>query len=405
MFPETRTSGRGRAARTARALLAVGIVLLVFGLARVLPGPVSPQSRSNLAFAAKASVQKALDAYPKFWPPLYPSVLWLARRAGVAPADVDRALFCMTLLLLAIIVSRHLPGIDPVYPVLLVAVADFNHHNLREAVSEHLVVPLALLLFLLVLRTHAQRGRAHVVAMAVTGAALGLTKYFSPFWPLPLAGLRLMTVKGAPMRRRLAHTAVFLATALVPVALWMLYAWHETGFLTGMDRRAPRLGRQGTTLYWNVVFVLRTLVLDLFSPETSATRTAVFVDGRPSAAEVVLLLLGGAAIVASVWTESRRRGEMAPGGRAAETLPWLIAFTVTYLVALVTLWTLGNNDPIYTRFLYPLYPFVILLAFAVYRRIRERGVSVLVRLPWWGLYAGVLGVQCRRVLGEAWPRW
>jgi len=38
-----------------------------------------------------------------------------------------------------------------------------------------------------------------------------------------------------------------------------------------------------------------------------------------------------------------------------------IEFLLVYVVITVLVWTIGNNDPIYTRFLYPSYVYMILL--------------------------------------------
>jgi hypothetical protein len=42
-----------------------------------------------------------------------------------------------------------------------------------------------------------------------------------------------------------------------------------------------------------------------------------------------------------------------------------------YLMALIAVWTLGNNDPIYGRFLYPSYLLLIWLAFMLYVRVKD----------------------------------
>ncbi len=43
----------------------------------------------------------------------------------------------------------------------------------------------------------------------------------------------------------------------------------------------------------------------------------------------------------------------------------------SYPVALVAVWTLGNNDPIYGRFLYPSYVLAVLLGFMLYARVKD----------------------------------
>ena len=64
----------------------------------------------------------------------------------------------------------------------------------------------------------------------------------------------------------------------------------------------------------------------------------------------------------------------------------------SYFGWMLVLWTIGNNDAIYTRFLYPGYVFLLLAGFAAYARLTGRAQR-------WGapcflsLYGIVLAVQ------------
>jgi hypothetical protein len=70
----------------------------------------------------------------------------------------------------------------------------------------------------------------------------------------------------------------------------------------------------------------------------------------------------------------------------------------SYLALTILLWTVGNNDPIHTRFLFPVYPLLWVLAFHAYDAVRGWSATRWERLPWQVLYAGFFAVQ----LGRSW---
>ncbi|HMB69208.1 MAG TPA: hypothetical protein VKU85_07840, partial [bacterium] len=49
-------------------------------------------------------------------------------------------------------------------------------------------------------------------------------------------------------------------------------------------------------------------------------------------------------------------------------------FAGIHAAALLVLWTVGNNDPIHTRFVAPLYPGLVLLLFAGREAAAQRGI-------------------------------
>ena len=54
---------------------------------------------------------------------------------------------------------------------------------------------------------------------------------------------------------------------------------------------------------------------------------------------------------------------------------------MTYLVALIAVWSFANNDPVYTRFMYPAYAFLILSVLALLVGLRQRVQLVRPLLP------------------------
>ena len=67
-----------------------------------------------------------------------------------------------------------------------------------------------------------------------------------------------------------------------------------------------------------------------------------------------------------------------------------------YFALTLAVWTVGNNDPIHTRFLFPAYPLLVVLAFHAYDAMKERAATWWERVPWQVLYAGFFAVQLAR---------
>jgi hypothetical protein len=378
-----------------RALAAVLAVFLLVPLIEVVQrrqsGDLSPQSRINAHFAERPSLTSALRLYPRYWPPLYPTLLWLAGRIGVTAERVNQLFFVLTLVLIALYSALHLAGVHSFLPVLLFAVGHYNYVNVYQYISETLFTFLSLALVLLLLRyRRTARGR-DLALLALTGAALAATKYMALFWAIPLAALHMTLDAPGPLKRRMAHTAAFLAASALPVGAWMGLAYAESGYLTGSDRFAPRFAEL-TTFDKNVLFTGKTLLVDFASLEKYASHAVINAPYRPSAWEWAVAAVALAAVGATVLVV---RSE-----RAADAWPTparLVAeFFAAYVVVLIALWTIGNNDPVYTRFLYPAYPFLVLLGFHAYAAVRARTASPWPRLPFQLLYALLLVTQAVR---------
>ena len=79
--------------------------------------------------------------------------------------------------------------------------------------------------------------------------------------------------------------------------------------------------------------------------------------------------------------------------RADAPLALLLALPLCYLGFLALLWTVGNNDPLHTRFLQPVYAFGLLLFAHLYVRARESESSRADALPFQALYALTFALQ------------
>ena len=106
------------------------------------------------------------------------------------------------------------------------------------------------------------------------------------------------------------------------------------------------------------------------------------------------------AIALAAAASARRRGT--PRGTARRRpVPHrprasLAEVAAAYLGLTLSLWTVGNNDPIHTRFLFPVYALLWVLAFHAYDAVKEWSAAWWERLPWQLLYAGFVAVQLAR---------
>jgi len=71
-------------------------------------------------------------------------------------------------------------------------------------------------------------------------------------------------------------------------------------------------------------------------------------------------------------------------------------FASLYFVSIIVMWTLTNNDPIYTRFMYPMYLFAVLSMFSLYSSIKES--TIYKKLPFILLYWLLLGINSYKIL-------
>jgi len=399
---------RRRAPRLARRLSALAGALLVVLLVHVLQGrqegPLLVQAQKNLVFA-DSPLGQAMERHGYLRPPLYPLLLWAGVRAGVSPPRVNELLFLATLGLVALYARRALRGVRPLWPVLLLAVAHFDHGNVYQPVAETLFVALLLLLTLGLLREQREGSHASLVIVAAATAGLGLTRYFALFFPVPVVAANLVLLPPRPLRSRLKRAAAALAVGLAPIAWWLLQARRHTGYWTGDDRSAPRHLPEAVR-HWSeltgfgshVVLTVKTLVIDFFSPAFPAGLAVVTRPWRPGVVETAGLALflvagffclrgvvSGRAAVLSPWREETRDGGFL-----------VLELVLAFYAATLAVWTWGNNDPINTRFLYPSYALLVLLGFHAWSLVRSQGA--LARAAFRALYALTFAVQLWRSL-------
>jgi hypothetical protein len=364
----------------------------------------SIQSELNLRFAGRASLASALERYPKLRPPLYPVLLWLAEACGVAATRVNEILFLATLPLLYLLSRRSLGSVRPFHPVLLYAAANFNYVNLHQPTAEGLFVLLSLVLVLgLADVSREEEGWLPLALVTAAAAGLCLTRYFAVYFAMPLVAWNILRRAPGPLPRRLMSLSAVLAAALVPLLPWMWVARRETGFWTGVDRLAPRTFPEGashwaelTGLRANLTLWLKTVVVDFFSPTLYAAHSVVTRPYRPSLVEWALAGLSAMALVVALVAWRRRGRERSRSLEEGYERPLVAQAFVLYNVMTLATWTFANNDPIYTRFLYPSYVFLVLLGFYAYADVRRWTASPWGPLAFKLLYASLLVIHVIR---------
>jgi hypothetical protein len=103
--------------------------------------------------------------------------------------------------------------------------------------------------------------RRNRVVLSCSGLLLGISALIRPIallWPLAVVfGLRRYSPRAGP--------AVFAAAAYVPILLWMVFVWHETG--------TPGMGESGHSLAWNLYGRVEAIAATLPPDEARAITT------------------------------------------------------------------------------------------------------------------------------------
>jgi hypothetical protein len=373
---------------------ATALACLLFVAAfQLQTAPLSPQSLANRHFANTADYTTAISELKRVWPPLYPSVLWAGEAVGVPLHLANALLFFLTLAVLYPVGRRVAPEVNPAWAIALYAAAGFNAFNLHQLVAEALLIPLALGVLAYTARC-VEHGRDRDYAcLCALLAACCLTRYFALAWLVPLVGLTLALRGVRSTRARVMRAAAVVAVACGPAALWMLHARATTGFFTGMERFAPRGFEAQTSLLGNVSHIARTFFLDFFAPRFDASHASL----AGGSADPLALAVAAGALSLGVWCAVVAiRSEAPDAGNTSGALSLVLpGLSVGYVAVLLLVWTVGNNDPIHSRFLYPSYVFFLLGGMHLYSHVKTshtdtRGAAT---RPFQALYALLLATQ------------
>ena len=215
------------AGRRRDVVLALATVLAM-GIAHLLlarqSGEQSIQAQLNERFAERP-LAGAFEKYPRLRPPLYPLVLWGARRIGIDAPAVQALVLDATLIALALYGRRFFRGTAVACALVLgYALAHWSHVNVHQRTAEALFA-VALLGFTVALWRYSTSRRG--AAWTGLGASvLSLLRYSGVYLAIPLAAGHAL-LRGGP--RRLRDLAVVLALSVPPVGCWMWVTHEQTG--------------------------------------------------------------------------------------------------------------------------------------------------------------------------------
>jgi len=328
---------------------------------------LSGQSLTNLQFINNDTFRSALRTYPKAWPPLYPSILYILIHIGISSEVINFLFFGLVLAFIIALFKNYLKNIPWIYPALLYGVSAFNFYNMRQYVSETMFIALSFSVFFSLLGYMKKPGLKHLAILIVASALSCLTRYFALFWILPVAIFVIVKVNHPDLKKVCRHAAGFLFFSLIPIAIWMFSAYQQTGYFSGMDRFGLRYLPGGqfcaygsTHLGTNIFLITKTIFIDFFSIDKIADHSTVMRHYPLKIIELFIGLLVFYIFIRNIYSLIKKWRVK------ADTIYLIPVFALAYLFAIMLVWGISNNDPLYSRFLYPFYPYIIISIFIYY---------------------------------------
>lgn len=242
------------------------------------------------------------------------------------------------------------------------------------------------------------RSRSAWVLLGLAGAcsAAALSRYMALFALFPVIGLVVLFASHGSFLRKALHVALFLVIAVAPIGMWLQRNEELTGFYSGMDRFRERrpADESLTTFENNLTFLGRSLVIDTLAPRDFGELNVLKAAQPVEYGGVSFRIAGGLAVLGVLYVlVGRRRVTAAAKDWAARspsapaTLVIVLGYFLAYQIAILALWTKGNNDPIDCRFLAPSMFFILPTAAVGLALLWRASTSVFVR---GGIAAAVL---------------
>jgi Dolichyl-phosphate-mannose-protein mannosyltransferase len=372
-------------------LCAVIVISKIYG--RIVEGEfLSPQSQTM--FYRSESLSAAIE--PDVWPPGYPLLLFAARKLDYPLQYVNLALFLLTIALVFVVAKRSFPNISAIWLPLSYAFCAFNYYNLVQLTSEAAVVPLSLLTLLLLADYQRRRTFTAILCLSICCSLLFITRYQTVIWLTPVIIYNLFMLH--PLRNAsLRHSISFFAIAYLPLAAVMVTNYQQTGHLSGMDRfdwssrelpGSISYFATSTGLEDNVLLTVKTYWLDFASPLEIAAHDTNQLPHSLSSIEmfgmglfILVMLVIAYALIRLIRTHESVVDSLNIWQQTSPITLIAAEYLVVYIFVTIILWTIGNNDPLYTRFLYPSYIYFMIGMFSGYSFLRSTSASKISRLP------------------------
>lgn len=317
------------------------------------------------------------------WAPLYPVVL-AATSVGpwgslAAARVLDALLLAAIVALVGLLVLRMTQSrIGALIAAGVLAVSPVGLDLYSAVISEPLFVLLSYGAIALLASYLSTEHRVYFWAAAIATALALVTRFAG----LPLLGATVLPLafygRGG-WRLRLGRATAFGCLSLLPLIAWLARNWHLTGSATGR-----RLG-------WHPVSPNR------FAHGLDALSMLFVPAGVPAIVRGPLAL---GCVVAVVVAATRSRPTGAPKGFSRYLLASLLVYVVLYPIFLFTSISLIDADTnVDSRFLFPMYPgIVVLAAWVLVRAFRASSVRRVGRIV---LAVGLAAFVCGNAVGLA----
>lgn len=373
--------------------IAVLVPYICFELATVQT-TLSPQSLKMIKSGMQPTLYQAITT-TTVWPPGYPALLFFSRQLHISFHWTNLALLYTAFIITFLFLRRFITTIWAMTAVSGLTLFSFHYYNYAQFTSEALVTPLSLLLLLLLIDYKKHESWLLLWTISLITAATFISRYHILAWLLPVILLVLLLDKRFSLGTRSLRAGIFFCVSTAPVGLYMLMNRIRTGFFTGMPRWGgydvrPPLPTVGEAAYFanqvsfsdNIRLTFKTYFLDFFSQSTLATHHANRLPYHPSSLEILTLgvFLITVAIATLFFLRNRSEQHSARAYESHHIIPTLTLAVSFYILITIAVWTLGNNDPIYTRFLYPSYLPLAVLYISVMAAVFNRSRVFLYRV-------------------------
>ena len=357
------------------ALLALVVCVALF--VRLHDSPIHlPHQGIHSVLAAKSLAEgRGLEVapgqpYAKFGPG-YPVVLSALSIVGLNVNSAVYAINCAALagaMLGLFLLCRPVTPLGAWIVMGLYGLWAPNFYLLRGARPDMLVACLSILTLLATVN-YARRGSPILLWTTIVCCTVAaLCRYMVAVTLVPVVFAAMAATGRSEPRRRARDLVIFGIATATPFVAWLVRNYQRTGFLTGMSRTVGRHGESGEGLPGNLIDLLRTVQIDAFAGDALGIRQVLHGPDPPGFNWAAALALAAVAVLISVlWSQRDRVRERlcepsscgTPLGLAA---PVLLVYITWYVVALLAIWSVSNNDPINTRYLAPVYGQVMALA-------------------------------------------
>jgi arylsulfatase A-like enzyme/peptidoglycan/LPS O-acetylase OafA/YrhL len=397
---------RSRPAMLALLLIGPWLIVHLVSMGLDLEPEIYPgEARNNREFALAGSVMTALEPVRADKPFLYPLTLQAAHGLGAELESINRIAYWALLACMAAIATPLIGPAATLALLILTALLAPLHFVYGHLRAEALFTALAMGSLLATLHYGRRPTRARLGVLAITLGLACATRYMGLFWLVPTAALNVLLIHRVEPRRGLWRGLAVSGGALLILSPYLLSGYLRTGLPMGMPRfeQRPILQRLfGYEYGWlgNLEFngprILHHAIAD-FGSLGGAYSVDVF-PGSWVESGLGFIVLISLLVVFFLWSrfgviliDRLRRGPPIAREDAAYFLS--IEYFVGFMSTTAVIWTIGNNDPIYSRFLIPAYPFLLLAAFLTAARL-PRGWP---RISMVGLYVILLTTQASRL--------